>query len=304
MMTSLWIFFAVGAAIAQSVRTAAQKQLNAHVDVLTVTASRYFFGFPLALIYLGILILADFADASKLQFAPSYFAYCIAAAVAQIAATIFLIQLFSLRNFAVGTTYARSETVLTAIIGAIFFAEAISGVGWLAICITSSGIIVITVAKAGWRSLNPFVPGGGQSAVIGLTSGTFFAVCSLWIRSAALSLGDGGFLLNAAVTLNIIIAMQVTMLFGYLFIRRREQLRRLAAKWRLASFIGVTSFMGSLGWFTAFALERAAYVKAVGQIEVLFTIAISIYYFKERSTRFELIGIAMTIGGIFILVLN
>ena len=42
--------------------------------------------------------------------------------------------------------------------------------------------------------------------------------------------------------------------------------------WRLCTFIGVTSAVGSICWFTAFALENASYVRSVGQVEAIFTL--------------------------------
>ena len=52
----------------------------------------------------------------------------------------------------------------------------------------------------------------------------------------------------------------------------RRRLRQLWPNLRLSAFIGLTSAVGSIGWFTAFALQNASYVRAVGQIEVVFTL--------------------------------
>jgi uncharacterized membrane protein len=61
--------------------------------------------------------------------------------------------------------------------------------------------------------------------------------------------------------------------------------------------------VGSAGWFTAMTIERAAYVKALGQVELLFTLALSVLYFKERSTPKELMGMGMVAGSIVVLLL-
>ena len=68
----------------------------------------------------------------------------------------------------------------------------------------------------------------------------------------------------------------------------------------IASFIGLTSALGSIGWFTAFALENASYVRAVGQIEVVFTLLISAFYFRERILPREHIGIALAVVGVLL----
>ena len=66
----------------------------------------------------------------------------------------------------------------------------------------------------------------------------------------------------------------------------------------IASFIGLTSALGSIGWYSAFALQNASYVRAVGQIEAVFTLTISWLYFREKITRLELAGIAATVAGV------
>jgi drug/metabolite transporter (DMT)-like permease len=62
--------------------------------------------------------------------------------------------------------------------------------------------------------------------------------------------------------------------------------------------------LGSAGWFTAMTIQNAAYVRALGQIELVFTFAASYFFFRERTSRVELLGIALVIGGILILLLS
>ena len=69
-------------------------------------------------------------------------------------------------------------------------------------------------------------------------------------------------------------------------------------------FVGATSVVGSVGWFTAFTLERAAYVKTLGQIEVVLSLAISIFFFKERIIKSELWGMVILVCGISMLLLS
>jgi drug/metabolite transporter (DMT)-like permease len=56
---------------------------------------------------------------------------------------------------------------------------------------------------------------------------------------------------------------------------------------------GTAGIAASLCWFTAFALQSPAYVKALGQVELLFSLAASALIFRERSTRRELAGAAL-----------
>ncbi|MGB0800028.1 MAG: EamA/RhaT family transporter, partial [Planktomarina sp.] len=58
---------------------------------------------------------------------------------------------------------------------------------------------------------------------------------------------------------------------------------------------------GSLGWFTAFALQNVAYVKALGQVELVFSLAVSALIFGERLTLRE--GIALIVVGVSVTLL-
>ena len=52
----------------------------------------------------------------------------------------------------------------------------------------------------------------------------------------------------------------------------------------------------------AFALATAAEVRAVGQIELIFSIIISIIFFKEKVQRTEIFGICMLIISILLVI--
>ena len=59
--------------------------------------------------------------------------------------------------------------------------------------------------------------------------------------------------------------------------------------------------LGSVGWFTAMALQNAAYVRAVGQVELIFTFLTSVKVFKEKVTVNEVFGTVLIVGGILVL---
>jgi len=77
----------------------------------------------------------------------------------------------------------------------------------------------------------------------------------------------------------------------------------VVSNWRICIWAGVTGMLGSLGWFAAFTLQNAAYVKVLGQIELVFTVLASIFFFKERIRTAEAVGILLIVAGILILVL-
>lgn len=291
-----WVYLTFMASAAQAVRTGGQKHLTQHMSTLAVTLVRFVYGLPFVAAYFLFLLNAYDKEIPTLTL--YFLAFCLTASIGQIIATVLLIYLFSFRNFAVGTTYARTEAFLTAVVGALFFNELINFQGWLAIGISVIGVIVITVVKTN-------VDGGSwisriwnKSAAVGLASGLCFALASLSIRRAALSLDDDTFLFPAAFTLLTMVIMQSAMLGCYVILKERAQLPIMVREWKVASFVGATSALGSIGWFTAFTLQNASFVKALGQIEFIFTLAISILFFREKSSAGELVGMALVVAGI------
>ena len=141
------------------------------------------------------------------------------------------------------------------------------------------------------------------AAGVGLASGLGFAGASLFLRQASLSLGLDDWLYAAAVTLAMVLLIQTVMMSLYIVFRARDQLVAMMPNWRGCLFVGITSVVGSAGWFTALTVERAAYVKALGQVELLFTLALSVLFFKERSTSKELSGMALVAASIVVLLL-
>lgn len=291
-----WVYLTLMASAAQAMRTGGQKHLTQHMNTLAVTLVRFVYGLPFVAVYFLILLYVFEKDIPVPT--PYFLSFCLLASVSQIVATVLLIYLFSFRNFAVGTTYARTEAFLTAVVGALFFGEMINLQGWLAIAISVAGVVIITVVRTN-------VSGGGwvtriwnKSAVVGLASGLTFALASLYVRRASLSLGDDTVLFPAALTLLTMVLMQSAMLGAYVLARQRTQIPTMLREWKVGILVGATSALGSVGWFTAFTLQKASFVKALGQIEFIFTLAISVLFFRERSSPGELIGMALVVTGI------
>jgi drug/metabolite transporter (DMT)-like permease len=56
--------------------------------------------------------------------------------------------------------------------------------------------------------------------------------------------------------------------------------------------------LGTICWLTAMALQSVAYVRTLGLIELVFTFMISVFAFREKPKRNEVIGVALLVGGI------
>ena len=298
---ALWVWLSIMAAAAQTARTAGQKHLTAHMSSWSATWVRFLFGLPFALIY---LITVAWSDPTGLpQVHGMFLFWCAATAATQIGATVLLVHLFSLRNFAIGTSYARTEAFMTALVGFSLFGEVLDLAGWIAIIISVAGVVIISIARqgvSGWALVRSVF---NKAAGIGLLSGLLFAFASLCLRQGSLSLGHPNFLVAASSTLVTVILIQTVCLGVFILWTRRAELKAIATTWKACWFVGLTSAIGSAGWFTAMTIERAAYVKALGQIEFVFAIAVSTLIFKEKSTPRELFGMCLVAAGIVVLLL-
>lgn len=302
MVLPSWIEFTLLAAVAQSVRTAGQKHLTRDLGTSAVTLVRFLFGLPFAAAYLSLLV----GGGGAAMPAPTvrFFVLCTAASASQVAATVLLVRLFSMRNFAVGTTYARTEAFLTALVAVLFFDEVVTATGWLAIAVSVSGVVLVSVTRGGLTGDTFATAAMLPSAAVGLGSGLGFALSVLWIRQASLSLGADGVLVAAATTLLTMVAMQTAVLTAYVAFADPGQFAIILRRWRVSLLIGLTSVIGSVGWFTAATIERASYVKALGQIEFVFTLALSVLFFRERPSARELVGMILIASGVVVLVVG
>ncbi len=90
----------------------------------------------------------------------------------------------------------------------------------------------------------------------------------------------------------------------YLALREPATLKTVFVEWPWSLAVGVAGVLTSIGWFTAFTMENAAHVRALGQIELVFTFAASVFFFRERTNWVEVLGIFLVGGGILTLVLG
>jgi drug/metabolite transporter (DMT)-like permease len=296
-----WVVMTVAAAFLQNVRSTLQKYLKGRIGTTGATFVRFGFGLPFAFLFLGILYYGMGYSLPALHW--TFGGWIVLAALAQIFAQALLIHLFSYRNFAVGTAYSRTEPAQAALFGLIFLSETVSWVVLMAIAISVAGVMLISIART---ELNPtalLTSLASRTVAIGLCSGTFFGIAAVGYRGASLSLGGPNFLMQGGVTLCAAITFQTIVMMVFIALRDPAEFRRIAAAWKPALAVGFVGASASFGWFTAMTLEKAAVVKAVAQIEMLFTFASTVFIFKERINRLEVAGCVAIVAGILLLLL-
>ena len=73
---------------------------------------------------------------------------------------------------------------------------------------------------------------------------------------------------------------------------------RVLRAWRASLFAGFMGAAASVGWFTAFTLTTAAYVRTLGLIELVFAMIVSRRLFSERLAPIEYAGVALLTLGL------
>ncbi len=300
-MFELWIPLTIAAAFFQNLRSALQKHLKSRLSTSGATYVRFFYAWPFAVLYCWGL--AEFGGFAVPEVTAEFLIYCFLGGLSQIIFTFLLIWLFSFRTFAVGTTLSKTEMVQVAFLGLIILGDRLSAGAAVAIIVSLAGVMVLSVAETHLSARNLLAGLKEKPTVIGLVCGAFLGASVVFYRGGALSLGGDGFIMQAAFTLAVSVVMQTVMMGAYLAFRERDQLKAVIVHWRPSLLVGVAGVLASIGWFSAFTLQNAAYVRALGQIELVFTLIASAVFFRESINRQELLGIILIAGGILILVL-
>jgi drug/metabolite transporter (DMT)-like permease len=102
----------------------------------------------------------------------------------------------------------------------------------------------------------------------------------------------------ALVTLVAVLFLQLMMQGGYVLVRERDQIPKVIRTWRVSGQVGLLAALGSACWFTGFATAPVALVRAVGQVEVIFTLGFGRFYLKEPLAKSEAMGLFLVAVGV------
>ena len=296
----LWIVVTIAAAFFQTVRFMLQKLLSASaLSSAGATFARFLYSAPLVVVFLALYCVAtdSLLPATTLR----YWLFALAGGLSQILATLCVVMLFKSRNFAVGITFKKTEVIQTALVGWILLGETISSLGIGVIVIGLIGVLLLSETPGldgdWWRRIC------NRASGLGVLSGFLFAISGVCYRGATLELASEDPLLRAGVTLACVTSAQLIAMALWLRLFEPGQILAVWRARRTAAWIGVTSMAGSFCWFTAFTLQTVAYVNALGQIELIFSLLATVFFFKEPITRRELCGLGALSASILGLIL-
>ena len=296
----LWIPIAIAAAAFQNVRFMLQKVLSAgNLTATGATFSRFVYSAPL--VWVLVLLYSNISGIGLPSLPVTFWFYALFGGLAQVLATISVVALFKHRNFAVGITLKKTETVQSVLVGFVVLGDRVSWAGFGAILIGLIGVLLLVDApqakgRLGQRLFN-------KASGLGLGAGLLFAFSAVGYRGASHALPLDDTFLRAALTLACVTTSQALGMALWMRFRDAGQITKVLRIWRTAGLVGLTSMAGSLFWFIAFTLENTAYVKAVGQIELVFSFLASVLFFKEKVVPREIAGIVILSLAIVLLIL-
>ncbi len=297
-LTWAWIPITIGAALAQTLRNAAQRHLTAELGALGATLVRFFYGMPFAAVWLLVAWLISGAGPLPGITAP-FLGWTVVASVSQIVATAFLLRCMEERNFALGVAYAKTEVIQVALFGFVLLGDHISFISVVAILVATTGVVLVSL-PSGNRSLGAVLAGWtSRAALLGLASGAAFGMAAVGYRGAALALQTPSIVLAAAYSLVWAQTFQTLLLGGYLVWANRRIVVAVLHAWRVSMLAGAMGAIGSACWFTAMALEPVANVRTLGLIELYFTYVVSRRVFREKLGGAELAGFLLLAVGLF-----
>ena len=296
----LWVIATIFAAITQTIRSAIQRQMQPILGDDGASYIRFLYALPFALLMLygyGVFAGVGLPDTNW-----QFWLWVNIAALTQILFTVLLIRMFSRRSFAAGTAFSKTEVLQAALLEIIILGVMVSLLTGFAIVLGVVAVILLSFAKSAKTPQAILASLVSRSSLIGLASGTFLGLCTVSYKVAAVSLTGSDLFMRVLYTGGVATLIQVAVMGVWMAFFTRQQFIASFVHWRGSIWAGFFGALSTVGWFTAFVLQSVAAVRAVGQIELLITLAISIFWFKEQSNRLEVFAIVMlTISIIMVL---
>lgn len=287
-----WVVFVLVAAAFQTVRNATQRTIAGTSGTLGGTYARFIYALPFSLIFFTVIVSVYGLPSWPV---PTYFLWVAVAGLMQILATASLLAAMRGRSFSVAVSLSNTAPVQVAIFALLILGEPLTLALAISVIAATVGTMAISWPKAGMVF-------EARSVLIGLLSGSFFAMSSVSYRGATTSL-DAPFLLAASTTLVIVLTYQSVIMSIYMAWRTPDDLKAVLRSWRTSMLAGLAGACASQLWFSAYAIEDVARVRTLAVVEILYSQIVSARIFRERARAAELFGIGCIVVAI-VTVLN
>lgn len=294
-----WIFLTISAIFFQIIRNLEQKKLHKNLDVFTTSWSRFILPFPFA-------IIAVASTFSSYNF--KFFHYILINALFQILGNVFLIKTIQTKNFSVGIAFSKTEIIQALILGFLLYNFHFDFNEIFAIFLAFIGIILL--AKLDFKNLKDFTKSlKNIASLYGLLCGFCFGITSYNIQFASNYLIKDGFSTIGASTLVLLYTIFFQNIFFIILKSYQKRLFSdvkklfLAENYRRFLITSISSFIGSICWYGAYAIGNVIHVKTVGQLEIIASMLVSKFHLKEKNSIKENLGIIFIIIAILLIIL-
>jgi drug/metabolite transporter (DMT)-like permease len=289
----LWVVCTLVAATAQTFRNAAQKGLTARLGTAGATHVRFLFGLPF-----GLLALAAVALAWGEVPAPNAAAllWTTLGAASQIAATALMLAAMRERSFVVTIAYTKTEPAQVALFAMVFLGEQVTLPLAAAVLIATAGVLALSWPSRGGGEVLSWRP-----ALLGIASGSLFALAAVGFRGGIASLDTRAFVAAATLVLAISLAIQTALLSAWLLVREPRVLGAILRAWRASLAAGFLGAFASENWFLAFALAGPTRVRTLGFVEILIAGLVSRRLFAQTPGIRDAVGMVLVVAGIALL---
>ncbi len=302
-MDYLWIFVAIFAAALQTFRSAFQKRMIPDIGKFGATYIRFIYALPFTFLIFIFWFFILKNEIPKLNNLAIF--YCFIGALCQVLFTLLLMIIFSYRNFAAGIAFSKTEVLFAALIEIFILNIVFLPIINFGIILGVFAVIFLSVAKETTNINDVLIKISKSfftfSTLFGVLTGLILAGSTVGYRMAIINVE--GHILDATIYLSILAVFIQSIMMGiWLYYYKRNELKLVFQFWKKSLPAGICGSGATAGWFLAFALATAAEVRAVGQIELIFSIIISIIFFKEKVQRTEIFGICMLIISILLVI--
>jgi len=289
----MWPVFTLVAAAAQTARNAMQRDLIGRIGAVGATQVRFVFGLPFSLLFLTGVEIALQRGTPALNAANM--AYVALGALAQVAATAWMLAAMQRQSFVVVVAFTKTEAAQVALFALVFLGEKPTAALIASIGLATLGVFLLTFKAEAGRATT-------RAGVEGLISAACFAIAALSFRQAVLALEAPSFVLAATTVLVESLFIQTALLLGWLALFDRALLKAMVGQWRGSLTAGFMGALASQFWFLAFAVSTAARVRTLALVEVLFAQAVSNRLLKEKLGPRDWLGMAMIVAGAALIV--
>ena len=301
-MDYIWILAAIFAAACQTGRSAFQKNMISKLGEYGAAYIRFCYALPFTtLIWLTWISIPgnNIPDLSIYSIV-----MCLVGSIFQVLFTYVLMKVFSHKNFATGIAFSKTEVILIAGLEIILLSAAFSISIMFGIILGVISVLLLSYAKKADSISKTFIlllkSIMSIGTLVGLLSGLLLAGSVVAFRVSIISVDAP--LLDKSLFISFIAIVFQTIFVGfYLFINKRNEFQAVIKYWKPSLPAGLCGTGATFGWFVAFGLTTAAEVRAVGQIELIFSILLSVLFFKEKIKKTELTGIILL--GLSILII-